>query len=117
MYECNGFLKMAQRDNFEKGCYGASHDSWVDFPIKRKTLTEIIDVIIGVIGCEREAITINACDEIGRIDAQVTENDQGLQPTSREWEQFKRGAIDLWMCDYSFSFDEVIRAPAKFVGF
>ena len=115
MFESNGFLKMAERDNYEKGCYGPAQDSFVNFSIKVKTLAEILKIIENVIGCERDAISVNACDEPGRIDAQVMENDQGLQPTAREWENFKAGRLDLWACTYSFQFDEVTRTSAKFL--
>ena len=62
-------------------------------------------------GAEGDAVTLDACEEPGRLDIQTTENDAGEMPTRTELEEWKAGKRDLWAVTYSAQVEQVERRP------
>lgn len=108
-YEITGFHKHIERDNWENGCVGDGHSFFIPMHIKADSLADLKNQILSFVGAPDSAMDCDAGDEIGRIDIQKTENDYGLDPTSREESAFKAGEIDLWLADYSCYVEHVER--------
>ena len=112
-YEISGFNKLFEHDNFEHGIQGASLEYWIDYPIAKDTKEEFIAAVKYFLGDDVE-IEFNTCEEDGRIDVQLTENDDGNKPSPSEYYRFKNGDIDLWAVTYTAYVQEVVRKPVKF---
>lgn len=102
MLQINGFLKHAERDIYDQGCAfddGFSSDVSIsftapDWPSLKAHVLSFFDAI-------EDSMEINACDEDGRIDIQRMEDADGLAPTERQIDQWKRGELDLWTVTYT----------------
>lgn len=112
-YEIAGFAKVSEQDNFEQGILLGRQEYWIDYPIAKDTKEEFISAVKYFLGDNIE-IDFNACDEQGRIDIQVTENDDGCTPSATEWDEFKAGEIDLWAVTYTAYCESVTRTPVVF---
>lgn len=112
-YEITGFTKVSEQDNFDQGILAGRQEYWIDYPIAKDTKEEFISAVKYFLGDAIE-IDFNACDEEGRIDIQLTENDDGFSPSISEWERFKAGEIDLWAVTYIAYCESVTRTPAIF---
>jgi hypothetical protein len=108
-YEINGFLKYAERDNWENGCLGGGQEFWIDMRLSDSSISGLKNKILSFIGAPDDAMDCDACEEAGRIDIQKTENDDGLDPSSREEAAFKAGEIDLWAATYTCHVERVTR--------
>lgn len=114
-FETKGALRMVEVDDWHQGCLAEGGFSvYVDYPISGETLPEIVEKIQNMTGAERDGVQVNACDEPGRIDVQLTENADGLPATAQELALWKKGKAKLFAVTYSFLFEEVTRSPAVF---
>lgn len=113
-YESKGCLKIAELDHFENGCTGQAQTTWIDVRASGETLDEVKTAVRDFCMCDEDALEINACDEAGRIDAQVTENAEGYPPSDFELAQWREGELELYAVTYSFQFEQVTRSPAVF---
>lgn len=113
-YESKGCLKIAELDHFVNGCHGKAQTMWIDVRASGETLDDVKTAVRDFCMCGEDALEINACDEAGRIDAQVTENADGNPPSESELEQWKAGELELYAVTYSFQFEQVTRSPAVF---
>lgn len=107
MIYCKGFLKHVELDNWENGCTYTVQSYFVPNYFECNTREEAIrhcKDITGEIG--DEGLELNACDEQGRIDVQVQEDENGNRLTPEQWEQFKAGKIDTYLATYSFYFQQ-----------
>lgn len=101
-YAIQSFHKFAEQDDFERGCLiGTGRDSSFSLSLKGKTLAELVQQIAAFFGIEAEAVTLNACEEAGRIDAELTENDDGHPATPAELASWKAGRLRLWAATYT----------------
>ena len=113
MYMINGFLKFAEKDNFDQGCDpDTALNASIDVSFTSDTIDGILDQVRSFFGVNDENLLLNSCEENGRIDIQITENNNGDQPSIDELERFKRGDLDLWAVTYSGVLYEL--TPAKF---
>lgn len=112
MFETSSFLKLAQLDDFEHGCIGNYQKSVIDHHLQASTLAELQEKIYCLTMCKPENQELNACDEMGRIDAGTIENADGYQPTKRELDQWRNGELKLWYVVYTFYVESVTRIPA-----
>lgn len=101
---CFGYIKFSEEDNWENGCIGNSSSYFVNYNI-RGSKEEIIRQIQDITGeISTDNFDFNSCDEQGRIDIQIQENENGERLTEKEWEQFKSGEINTYLSTYSFQF-------------
>lgn len=99
-----GYIKFSEEDNWENGCNGNVSSYVVDHNICG-TKEEIIRQIQDTTGeISTDSFVFNSCDENGRIDVMVQENENGERLTESEWRQFKSGEINTYLCTYSFQF-------------
>jgi hypothetical protein len=115
MFESNKALKFTELDNWMKGCTGPCQTTVIDYPIKGKTLDDVISAICTFLDCARDDVSVNPCDDDpSRIDAQTSETAEGYPASLTDWDKFKRGEIELYACTYSWNFEQVTRSPANF---
>lgn len=114
-YEVRGWTKTTEEDNWEKGCLPNSgsclsgHDQF-----EAKTVEHLITYLMQFVGTDdRGCVTLDACDEAGRIDIQIMENAEGHHASRPELEAFKKGKCRLWLADYTFQVEKVTREVAK----
>lgn len=112
-FETTGFSRFAQLDDFEQGCIGRESDSYVDHKITAKTVQEMREKIVNVVGGTLDDQEIDACEEPGRIDVGRMENSDGLEPSQKQLEAWRNGQCKLWYVVYSFRVDSVTRQPAN----
>ncbi len=103
MITANGIHKMAEVDDFDKGCIGPGRDDYIDVSFKATSAEEVISKACQFIGVSDMANSVerNACDEIGRIDIARTETDEGDELTASQLEQWKAGKFRAWYCIYT----------------
>lgn len=110
MLEVNGWLKIAEEDNWEDGC---QIDSTVSFSgddrFAGRTIEDLIDDLLNFTGGEIDGVMLNCCDEDGRIDIQVYEDEDGTPANPSQMERFKKGEERIWLATYTFMVEEVVR--------
>lgn len=116
MLEINGLLKHSEQDVFLQGCIpNTSFTVDVDVNFSAKTQSEIIKDVCDFLGIENnpENYLLNSCEETGRIDFQLLENDNGQKAIPAEVKRWKKGKCRLWCVTYSGIVEEVKRKPFK----
>lgn len=96
-YQIEGFLKHAEKDDYENGCTGEYTSDYIRQTITGFTLVELIEKCEAFTGGE-------VCPDLiepNRLDFQVMESGDGYPATDNKIERWKRGEIDLYLCDYS----------------
>lgn len=108
MLVCNGYLKFSELDSWENGCSGECETIFVKYQIESKNKEEAIQQVKDITGetCD-DAIELNSCDEPGRVDVQVQEDEHGNRLTQDQWEEFKQGRIKAYLVTYSFLFKQL----------
>lgn len=111
MYEVNGWLKHAEEDIWERGCQpGTERVDEGNDRFRADTMEDLIEKLMDfALTTDKKAVLLNACDEIGRVDIQVTQGDDGLPLTESEQEVWKRGEKQAWLVNYSFRVERVQR--------
>lgn len=111
MFEVNGWMKFVEEDVFAQGCVGQTRcygDNSMRF--KAASLDGLIKALMEFTGTDdRENVMLDACDEEGRIDIQILENDDGCAASKAEIEKWRDGKCRLWLADYSFRVEQVER--------
>lgn len=97
-YTINGFLKHSEIDNFENGCTGENaQTTWIETRLSADNLPDLVALAENFTGHEWTKDDI----EPGRMDFSGMENANGMPPSDREYDEWKAGKIDLYLCDYS----------------
>ncbi len=101
-YQIDGFMKHSEQVIYDDSCQPETSDSyWIDHLIQNCSLDRLIDCIKSFTDAENDDLLLNSCDEIGRIDAQVMERADDKKANDRDFELWKQGKIDLYLCTYS----------------
>lgn len=115
-YEVNGWIKYTEEDNFEKGCIGKTQQADGNDQFSSDTVQGVIDLVSGFVGNnDKESILLNSCDEVGRLDIQVTEDENGMPAIPAQIEDWKIGQCRLWLACYSFQVQEVERKDVDLI--
>lgn len=97
-----GFLKHSELDRWEGGCDPSTAQAgYFDLRVTGKSVPELSQNIARALCCDNEDLTLDACDEPGRIDVEVTETAEGSRATASELVRWKRGELDLWTTTYT----------------
>lgn len=110
-YECNGWYKFAEQDDWEHGCDPDTAFSYAgDEIFKGETVEDLLKKVRDFVGVPHNyEVDLDACEEPGRVDIQILENKDAYVATPSEIEAWKRGEIKLWAATYSFEIQEVER--------
>ena len=102
-YQANGFLKHAEEDVYESGCQPDTANSYFgDMVFTGDTVGQVIEQVKAFCGADDDGLLLNSCEEVGRLDVQVIENEQGLPLTEQEIEQWKSGEKRAWLVCYTW---------------
>lgn len=115
MYRADGFFKVSEEDIYEEGCIPNSGSCFSSHEVFRShSLDSLLDTIAKYVGADRKDIEVNACDEPGRVDICIMENDDGYPATEKQIELWKEGKTRLWDSIYSFKVYEYEAKPVNF---
>lgn len=114
-YEVNGWFKHSEEDSFEHGClsntaYAVSgKERFIGASIE--ALLQSLNEFTG--NNDKDAVELDACDETGRVDIQVTETEQGHVASPNEIAAWYRGEKRLWSAYYTFHVERVERVSVQ----
>lgn len=114
-YQIDGFLKIAQHDDYENGCNPDSAQlSHVDVSFTAETIPALMLKVCEFFGVGADDMEKNACDEPGRLDIQTMETADGSSATPADIERWKRGRLELWAVTYTGTLErvETVEFPA-----
>jgi len=113
MFIARDLFKFAEEDIFADGCQpGTSTAYIVDMTFTGKTPQEVIRKIADFLGVDDDAIERNACDEKGRVDFALLEDEDSSQLSAHQLAQWKKGEIKAWYAVYTAHIEKV--TPARF---
>lgn len=116
MYKINGLLKFSEEDSFEEGCLPDTAQSYhVDMEFIGDTPESIINKVMEFLGVDKDAVELNACEDIGRVDFAITENADGnkLYDYPNQVEAWKHEEIRAWYCIYTGNVVEYTESPTN----
>lgn len=101
-YIIDGLHKHAEQDVWETGCIseGGSY-TFVDVKLSANTIEGVIRKARDFVGVGEDATELNACEEPGRVDFAVTENEEGHELTDAQVVEWKAGRRKAWYCVYT----------------
>lgn len=104
------FIGFKEEDNYKEGCL-PNTSFIIDFDISfsGNTQEEIINKIINYFGIDKESIILNSCDEKGRIDINVLEDENSNIITDRDktiLKEWKKEKVKLWNVIYTGYLEE-----------
>ena len=101
MFAITGFYKYTEQDDLNNGRIGNSADYFIDYAIKTDTLDEMKTRIADFLRCKVEALELDACEEVGRIESGHTENAGGNEANESELASWRKGETVLYYAVYS----------------
>jgi hypothetical protein len=117
MYEINGWIKFAEKDEWG---HGRDPDTGVSYSGNNRfsadTIEDLLQKVRDFFGMpDSYEFDLDPMDEgEGRADISFLETAEGYCASKRDIEQWKKGECDLWSACYTFYVEEVTRKPAKF---
>lgn len=110
-YEINGCIKSVEEDVFAHGCKPRTErDFLVEVRLRADSVEELIKKLNDFLGNDDpSAVELDACEEPGRIDVQMLENDNEYAATGRQIAAWKEGKERLWLATYSMKVEAVDR--------
>lgn len=105
MYETIGYIKFWEKDDFEEGCDPATSQTYTDgyMRFKADTISGIIENIKHWLGVSDDALSLDSCGDIGRLDISVLENSDEVIASTEDIAKWKRGEIELYSAIYTFT--------------
>lgn len=116
MYEVRGWWKFSEEDRYGEGCDPTTSRSYRDrdMHFTAETIDQMIDTLMSFVGCrDRNNVTLDACDEEGRVDIVSFERADGDPATDQNIKLWKEGDCRLWHVEYSFRVEKVERHPVR----
>ena len=108
MYVIENVEKMVQEDSYNEGAIG--REMWTDVygTYRGLTITDVIHDLADTLGIDFKDIESSLfIREDGDCSFSIEENEDGMQPSSYEWEQFEKGEINLYITDYFFDINRI----------
>lgn len=117
-YRCHHISKEVELDHYENGCDSKSRTCTMSQPVNlmASTMAKLLKNVSDYLGHdepdEHDSYWLGAI-ESGVVTFNRVENRDGNEPTDHEQEQFKTGAIALWLADYELHVDKVTITPVN----
>lgn len=109
-YIIRGLSKNWEQDDWKNGCLpGTEGASDIDYTFEGSTPTDVMQQVCDFVGCEIDDVEVNACDEDGRVDFAVTEDDDGRAFDKDDFKAWKRGELTAWYCIYTGYVEKIQR--------
>lgn len=106
-YIARGWTKFAEEDKYQEGCMPGTAISFEEnHTIKANSVEALLHVIKEDLHCNEEDILRDSCDEIGRVDVQRMEDENGDYVTEHELELWRKGKIRLWSATYTYYIEQ-----------
>lgn len=117
MYEAEGWIKFAEKDDFNKGCDPDSvvcHEGNDRF--SNETLEGLIGDLMTFVGTDNkeDVLLWEDGDEANRIDIQCMEDENFVTASKCKTKDWKEGKRTLWLSCYTFRVNEVKKKPVDF---
>lgn len=114
-YEVNGCFKMIEKDMFKHGCDPSSTRCFkIDVRFRADSIEEMLAKLNKFAGnSDPDCVSLDACDEDGRVDIQRLENNEGYAASEADLAGWKKGKVALWLADYSFRIEQVERRTVR----
>lgn len=114
-YESGKAFKHTEVNDYEQGCLPDTSSCWdVDIKFSANTKEELIEQIKNYYDVTNEDIMLNSCDEPGRIDIQILEDENSFKATEHDKELWKQGKKKLWLSTYTYYARMVTTERIKF---
>ena len=115
MFRALDGFKSYEEDSYENGLIpntGGCFDICTTF--ENETIEGLLSDIKNFYSVADESLLLNACDEDGRIDIQILENGDSIQPSDSSIELWKQGKKKLYLSTYTFHVRKVYEEPYRF---
>ena len=107
-FESGKALKFTEQDVFNEGCQPDTAQSMeVDIEFSNETMDGLLDDIKEFYGVDDDALLKNSCDEDGRLDISLLEDDNSLQASQQDIKEWKQGGKRLWNSIYTYEIKKV----------
>lgn len=103
-YEVKGWSKFGEEDVYKEGCIPSTSfgDSGND-TFTGQTIKACIKECQDFCGSDsKDDLLLDACDEQGKLDISIMENEEGYPASEHEIKLWKKQKIKLFNCIYSF---------------
>lgn len=103
-YEARGYVKFGEEDIYSEGCqpntsFGDMGND-IFYGEDCKTIIKNCQEFCG--STRANELIFDSCNELGRLDISVFENEDAYPASQQEIKQWKKGKIKLYNCIYSF---------------
>jgi len=118
-FEVVGWMKYAEEDIFEDGCQlNSTTTAFGDDRWSAPTVSNLVEQLRAFVPftSDGDAMQLDACEELGRIDISGMETIDGNEPTVSQLEDWKRGEYRLWYVTYTFQVERVTRETIALDG-
>jgi hypothetical protein len=114
-YQINGWIRFSEEDSYGEGCLPNTGTMYSDNQVfKSDSLDDLLPSLLDFTGADINAVELNACGDIGRIDISILEDENSSFATMKQIEQWKKGEIKLWNSLYTFNANTVESTPVDF---
>lgn len=103
-YEARGWVKFGEEDIYQEGCQPSTSfgDSGKDI-FRAETLAGVIRECQSFCGSSSKYdLMLDSCDETGRLDISIMENECGYPASKEELKQWRKGKVKCFNCIYTF---------------
>ena len=101
-FQIDGLLKFAEEDNYNEGCDPSTTTHFhVDMKFTGDTAQDVVNKVAEYLSVDGDGIEYNACDEPGRVDFSLMEDENGTSPSKAQMTAWKRGKCKLWAVTYT----------------
>lgn len=99
-----GWVSLSQEDHFQNGCIGKTQMNGGHETFTGPTIEKLIEQIASFVDQDNfKNITLDACEEAGRLEISVYQCEDGSSASEDEVQQWREGKLRLWLADYSFN--------------
>lgn len=96
-------VKLIEQDDYNHGCLpNTAQEVYYTQQFSAESLAELLHQISEYHSVAVEDMNFNECDELGRLDIQCMEDDNGLLMFESEKEQWKQGKKQAWLATYTY---------------
>jgi len=116
-YQADGWTKFSEEDIYQEGCQPntggmfSGRDTW-----RADSVEDLIQQLLNFTGGEREGVELDSCDDIGRVDISLMEDENGSIATRQQINDWKEAKIRLWGCIYTFQVESITSEPVPLMG-
>lgn len=113
MYKFDHYLRKYDIESYHHGIIKEGITTARDLIMEDSDLSSLITRILKYFEVNYEEISLNACDEDGRIDIYKYLDLNGLPPTKQQIKEWEEGKINLINVIYTIRILEVFSKPVK----